>query len=185
MKIRIHYSFVIYIFILFFLNLLKYYSVFFISILLHEMTHAIIGILYGIKISNIEISMSGVSIRFKEMDITYFKKIIIYISGPLINILLAILAYFCHKEKYIFFIFSNCVLFIFNIIPIYPLDGGKILYEILINKFYLNNLIIERLFSVFQIILLFVLAYLCINYSNIQLFFLGIYFLKFTCSYMY
>ena len=180
MNIKIHYSFVIYIFILFFLGLLKYFSIFFISILLHEFTHALVGTLYGLKIINIEIDMCGVSIRFDKINEDCLSRIIIYMSRPLINIIIAIITYIIFKERFLFFVLTNLGLFAFNMLPIYPLDGGKIIFEIINKFFYTKKLILKKCYTCFQIIFLFILAMFCINYSNVQLFFLGIYFLRFT-----
>lgn len=180
MNIKVHYSFVIYIFILFFLGLLNYFLVFFISILIHEITHAVIGMFYGLKIKNIGISMGGVSIEFDNFNLNYIKKIVIYATGPVMNLFLSLVTYCIFKERYIFFVLTNLALAIFNLIPLYPLDGGKIIYEIVNKFFYLKKTILKDLYIGIQIILLCLLAFFCINYSNVQLFFLGVYFLNFT-----
>lgn len=180
MNIKIHYSFVIYIFILFFLDLLKYFAIFFISVLIHELFHGIIGYLYGLKIINIEIDMCGLSIKFEDLKINFIKKIVLFLAGPVVNLLIAIIIYYFYKEKYVFCILTNLGLFIFNMLPIYPLDGGKILYEVINTFFYHKKIMLEKIYTFLQMILLLILSFFCINYSNIQLFFLGIYFLKFT-----
>ncbi|MBE5821758.1 MAG: hypothetical protein E7311_04125 [Clostridiales bacterium] len=185
MNIKIHYSFVLYIFILFFLGLLKYFFVFFISIVIHELMHALVGKILKLKIIHIKIDICGISIRFEKLPNNFIERIIIYIAGPLINLIIAIFTYYISRQKYMFFILSNLVLAIFNMLPIYPLDGGKILYELVYKFFYNKILIVRKIYFLLQVILLFGLAVFCINYSSIQLFFLGVYFLAFTSENKY
>lgn len=53
------------------------------------------------------------------------KKLIIALAGPFINLLFIIL-FIILKQKSIL-IYINIIILIFNLLPIYPLDGGRIL----------------------------------------------------------
>ncbi len=175
MSLKIHYSFIVYLLILFFCNLLQYYLIFFLAICIHEITHAIVGVGMGIKIKSTTISFSGLSLQFYDFQIKKIKKIIILFSGPIINLIIAIFTYTFWGEEQIFFILCNLTLFIFNMLPIYPLDGGKILLEIIKNK-----KIIEIIQKTFCIILVIICIYMYINFQTIQLVFIGIYLLGFA-----
>ena len=110
------------------------YVIFFISILLHEMFHAIFGILLGLKIKKIKINPLGFNIEFMSFKEKYRigKKIVIYLVGPLFNLIVALIFFMLNinEDLKINIVYTNLVLGIFNMLPILPLDGGKILKEI-------------------------------------------------------
>jgi len=62
------------------------------------------------------------------------KKVLIALAGPLVNLLIIFMTsklnitYIAQKET---IIYSNLLILIFNLLPIYPLDGGRILKGIL------------------------------------------------------
>ena len=110
--------------------------------IIHELGHLIAGILLGMKPEKIEIKVFGVSISFdvkredynikiKKGNLLEVKKIFVALAGPLINVFIMIIFIsnifdISYYDK-ILIIFSNMTLILFNILPIYPLDGGRIL----------------------------------------------------------
>ena len=147
MKFRIDLK--IFIFILLFLitNQIKVYAMIMACAIIHECGHLIAGILLGMKPDKMEIKPFGVSIDFnikrkdynikiKKGNLLEIKKIAIASAGPLVNgfiiFILSIpnLFHISDSDKMLM-IFSNITLIIFNILPIYPLDGGRILKGIL------------------------------------------------------
>lgn len=106
----------------------------FLSILIHEMAHAWVADNKGYKVYGIDIGLLVGSASI-QANINQRDSIPITFAGPLSNILLALLSFFIllffdSQFLYSFFII-NILLFIFNILPIYPMDGGVIIRDIL------------------------------------------------------
>lgn len=103
------------------------------SIFLHEIAHLIAAIMIGLAPSKIVFFPFGVNLKLKNNIINSLSdEIILYLSGPLLSVILAILSIFYLKNQYIrLFYYNNIGLFIFNILPILPMDGGILIKKIL------------------------------------------------------
>ncbi len=134
--------------IYFFTNQIQIYVLMMIFALIHEFGHLIAGILLKMKPKKIEIIVTGVSIAFKtdikdinkkigKGNMLNIKKLIVAIAGPLTNILIIaiVLKLPLNMIKQLNIIYANLAILIFNLIPIYPLDGGRIIKEFLNIKF--------------------------------------------------
>ena len=172
-KIKFHYTY--YILVLSFLltgqfiNLLIFTSL----IIIHELGHYISCKILNIKVKNITIYPYGGITKINSIiDIDLNKELIISISGIIIQTIYYYIIYILFKNNiirpYIYNLFNkyHYSILIFNLIPIYPLDGSKIL-NVLINKLFnykLSN-ILTIIISIINIILiLFIFKF---NYSFI------------------
>lgn len=102
----------------------------------HELAHTIAAVCIGLKVSRISFHPFGVNLKLKnKMVYSLCDEIILYASGPLCNIVLAFAAILCFKSRpneYLrFFYAANIALFVMNMLPAMPLDGGIILKKIL------------------------------------------------------
>lgn len=131
--------------IFFIVNQFYMYILFMIFVIIHECFHLLAGIVLGYKVKNLKIMPLGVSVGFKEKEEEYntkirksnmnnVKKIIILLMGPISNIVIAGMFLVLNKPEPVYI---NIVIAIFNLLPIYPLDGGQILNRIL-RIFYSN-----------------------------------------------
>lgn len=130
-KVDVKIFFIIILYI--FMQSTKIFALTFIFILLHELGHLVTGITIGLKIKKINIHISGLSVEFEN----YGKqrnanKIVVDIAGPLINIIALVIAIIIKQEE---IAYINLLLAIVNLLPIYPLDGGRILKTLLRTRF--------------------------------------------------
>jgi Zn-dependent protease len=111
--------------------------IFFISILLHEMSHSVLARRYGIPVSSITLFVfGGVSNLEKEPE-NARQEFLIAVVGPLTSLGIALLlgiAYFALQSVNeqagavaANLAFINLAIGLFNLIPGFPLDGGRIL----------------------------------------------------------
>ncbi|MFX1364005.1 MAG: site-2 protease family protein [Promethearchaeota archaeon] len=115
------------------------------SILIHELTHSLIAQKYGLKVSEIELYLFGGVSKIEQEPKNPKSELIISIFGPISSlligaILLTILFLIPSNINLILKVtlfysgITNIGLGLFNIIPAYPIDGGRVLRAILWNK---------------------------------------------------
>lgn len=180
MKIEINLKIVFAIILFFIFNNLNIYLMFLFFVLIHEMCHLIVGLIIGGKPEKIYITPFGVSLEiYSYGKKSYLNKILFYLSGPLINLILGFT--FIYLKKYIKIedeiIYTNFAICFFNLLPILPLDGGKILKEvfsIIFNSRISNDIVI--IFSkMFLSVISLVYSVLIIKVKNIYILILLIY----------
>ena len=174
-KIKIHYTYYIiivsFLFTGCFINLIAFTSL----IIIHELGHYYTCKILKIKVDNIIIyPYGGITKINDKIDINLNKELLISISGVIIQSIYFFIIYLLYKNNFlreytynIFFKYHYNIL-IFNLIPIYPLDGSKIL-NIIINKifnFKLSNILIIIISIINIILLLFIYKF---NYSYIMI----------------
>lgn len=108
--------------------------------LLHELAHLLAAVCIGLKVSHITVYPFGVNLKLKnKMVCSISDEIILYASGPLVNavaaLLTAVLYKFFPTYRLQYLYIANIMLFITNLIPASPLDGGIILKKLLMNRF--------------------------------------------------
>lgn len=146
----------------------------------HELGHLFTGFILGFKPYSLGINPLGLSINFrikaedynekiKKGNILALKKLIIAFGGPAVNFLIVILFLFCDIKIFNcpreFVIYSNLLIGLFNLIPIYPLDGGRILKNALHIFLGLEDTYsYTNLISNISIIVLTILSSICILY---------------------
>ena len=118
-----------YLFILLSIFTASFHLLVFISFLLivHEMGHFLTAKLLGIKVDKIYIYPFGGIAKFHmPLNYSFIKEFLILINGPLFQEMAKnILIYFFPKYQNIIIMYHYSIL-IFNLLPIYPLDGGKL-----------------------------------------------------------
>ncbi|WP_059040909.1 site-2 protease family protein [Paenibacillus rubinfantis] len=112
-----------------FLELLALFAIVFV----HEMGHVVAARMYGIKVLSVQmLPFGGVAVMEDAGDITAGREMAIALAGPLQNLLLIGASLLLHAAGLWdgpflnYFIQSNLLIALFNLLPILPLDGGKI-----------------------------------------------------------
>ena len=133
------------------------FSLFTYLILIHELGHVLAGIYLKWNIKEIIILPFGGLTKFEELlNKPIIEEFIITIMGPIFQII----GYYilkCKVDSSLFTFFNNSIL-IFNLLPIIPLDGSKILILILqkyisFYKSYQILLIFSCIFFIFLLLL--------------------------------
>lgn len=105
--------------------------------IIHELCHLTAALLIGLRPAYIAIQPFGVCLKLKNKIVRALSdEIILYLSGPLSNIVMALISklFFAHSVYTDFFYLSNVMLFVTNMLPIIPLDGGMTVKKILTCK---------------------------------------------------
>ncbi len=146
---------------------------YFILLLIHEIGHALCGLFFGYKLDKITFySYGGITNFNYPINIPLKRELLILIMGPVFQIL----GYLLLKNVYDIKLFHYTLL-IFNLLPIYPLDGGRILNILCNYAFnYLKSFYLTFIISNILIILLFL--YNLSHFNLNLLLMLGIIFIK-------
>jgi Zn-dependent protease/predicted transcriptional regulator len=129
----------------------------FVAVTLHELGHSFQALKFGVKVRDITLMPMGGLARLEEMPDKPEQELRIAIAGPLVNfaivavlfalgVLLQTRAVISLQELYTslgqvswsgmlaYLTMANLVIGVFNLIPAYPMDGGRILRALLAMK---------------------------------------------------
>jgi Zn-dependent protease len=122
----------------------------FACILLHEFGHALVGSRFGYKTKDIILLPIGGVARFEKLPESPKQEFLISIAGPIVNFIIAIILFFAmqvrsedileldltsvNPENFLILLFVfNLLLGLFNLIPAFPMDGGRVFRALLSN----------------------------------------------------
>ena len=175
MKIEFHYTYIIialsFIITGYFSNLIVFTSI----IIIHELGHYITAKLHNIQVNKIIIYPYGGLTQINSPINTKISiDLKIAISGIVFQLIYYFIIYILYKNniirEYIFKEFTtyNFSILFFNILPIHPLDGSKIL-NLLLSKIlpYKLTLKLNIVVSLITLIIIFYINYYQFNYTTI------------------
>lgn len=170
---------------------IKIYAILMLFALMHELGHLIMGVALGFSLDSLSIVPVGFTVKFttepksynikiKKGNLLTIYKILIAIAGPLVNIIIilcSIMYYKITQNVQIYnlpidlIIYANALIFIFNLIPIYPLDGGRILKGIIhiFAGIYQSYTITNKISNVIIILLTVISSIAILLYKNIAI----------------
>ena len=139
MKIKIKPSFWLVLCLIFYFNL-QFPAIALVSSLLHEAGHLTAILLNEGEIKYLQLSAFGAMFDANLSKLSRGSKIAVYLSGPLVSILAALLCFYFSGRSFLVLVFSagviNLVLGIINLLPMRPLDGGNALWVLAANSRY-------------------------------------------------
>ena len=187
MKFKIDFKIFIFLILFYFTKQIDKYVLIVFFAFIHELGHLFAGMILGMKPNKIELKPYGLSISFKILpkdfnekiiqgNVMELKKIIVALAGPFVNIVFIILFSKYKFNNSLEYIYVNLLLFLFNLLPIYPLDGGRVLKGLLHIKLgkrkaekYANNIS-----YISMMIITAISSILILELKNISIFFIVI-----------
>jgi len=181
-RIKIKPSFWFLAFSMFVLGLYEQFFIIFMFVSLHEIGHIFFGKIFSVETEMVIITPIGESAVMKNVgNVSFWKRFIIFISGPAVNIFFVIFFNFFNDEFLLFVRNVNFLLAFFNLLPIYPFDGGRIVM-LFLNKVFpiiTANKIVIKISSVVSCVLMVMgIIQIVLFPYNISLFCIGLYLFK-------
>ncbi|HEY4669510.1 MAG TPA: site-2 protease family protein [Tepidiformaceae bacterium] len=116
----------------------------FLTVLIHELAHALVALRKGLEVPRITLFIFGGVSHLGRQPRTAGEEFFISAAGPLTSVLVAVvtagLAWFFSTRNeqaeavFTYLAFVNVLLAIFNTLPGFPLDGGRVLRSIVWKK---------------------------------------------------
>lgn len=128
----------------------------FLCVILHEYGHALAARKYGIKTVDIILTPLGGIARLMKMPDKPKQELVVALAGPAVNVVIAALIFVVmyyglnlnpmavdenlynfdgHPERFFSaLMLTNIILLIFNLLPVFPMDGGRVLRALLAMK---------------------------------------------------
>ena len=137
---------------------------------IHECAHLIALIAFKGKPLEINLAFYGIGLKYRH-SFTFNQELIFLFSGAGVNILL-----------FVFNIYRdiNFALALINILPLYPLDGGRAL-KLILNK-YFNLSVSDRIFNAVSLFFFIAIIVYSVLRRNISLLLISIYILLFSIN---
>jgi Zn-dependent protease/CBS domain-containing protein len=112
----------------------------FLGVLLHEFGHSLVAMRYGYEIESITLWLFGGVARFTEIPENWKQELAIAIAGPVVSVLIGVVSYVAFVavpfgDPVLFVLgylaLTNVALAVFNMLPGFPMDGGRVLRALL------------------------------------------------------
>ena len=112
-----------------------------VSVLLHELGHTAVALSYGCRVRDITLLLLGGRATLIDMPRGPWREAWMAAAGPLVSLALAVAGHvglmFCPREFMLGIVvlwyirYVNTALLVFNLIPAFPMDGGRIFRALL------------------------------------------------------
>ncbi len=140
LRIKIHPTFIIFACVLIYFGKAVLFFNYVLVMFLHELAHAFVARRLGYNIKNIKLIPFGICLNMNSCNLVPKDEIKIALAGPVVNFIFVFLSLALwwvlpstYNYTYIF-CYCNFITGIFNLIPAFPLDGGRVLLSLLKQK---------------------------------------------------
>jgi len=109
----------------------------FIAVLLHELGHSVVAMRYGFPIDSITLWILGGIAQLSDQPEDWRQEMLIAFAGPVVSIAIGAIAYVgvgfiptgMDGVQFVvaYLSVTNFILAVFNLIPAFPMDGGRVL----------------------------------------------------------
>ena len=113
----------------------------FVGVLLHELGHSLVAMRYGVEIESITLWLLGGVANFKEIPEDWRQEFSIAIAGPVVSVVVGVLSFVAFlvlpssldAVRFVvgYLALMNVGLAAFNMLPGFPMDGGRVLRALL------------------------------------------------------
>lgn len=173
-KIHIHPLFWIIVGIAILTASFKQLIILFSIIFIHEMGHVLMAYFFSWRIKKISIlPFGGVAEMDEHGNRPLKEELLVIIAGPIQHIWLSVFVYVIYKMNFVtegffdLFMGYNLMIFAFNLLPIWPLDGGKLLHILVsTNKPFLQSV---RFSLISSFLFLIIFHIICIIFTPFNL----------------
>ena len=135
-----------------------------VTAIIHELGHSFVASNLGYRLNKITLMPFGAVVSGNTDGLKFHDEIKIALAGPVINLAVAlffIATWWIYPEFYAFtdvIVSANMSMALVNLLPIFPLDGGRIIFCFFANKFgydksFIVNKIIGGTFALILIVL--------------------------------
>ena len=119
----------------------------FVGVTIHELGHSLVAMRYGFPISSIKLWLFGGVAQLSEMPDDWKQELNIAVAGPVVSVLLGVVSYVAFtavrpggtavaalRFLLAYLAVVNVGLAIFNMLPGFPMDGGRVLRALLARR---------------------------------------------------
>lgn len=129
---------------------------------IHELFHLFAALLLGVRVKSVIVMPFGITLRLQDGYIRQpYKEVLVCLAGPFANVLMLMAVQLLRElfpwaeQSLFFFAGLNWAMLLLNLLPVLPLDGGRVLKALLTHSWGFVNAfnLLRRLTRVFAVIL--------------------------------
>lgn len=132
LKIQIEFTFFILLLIIIALDFREQFFILYITVTIHECSHILMSKILNMNLEKIVFTPIGeIAVIENFESFEKWKRLLVTAAGPLVNLILYFIFDFFQTESAMLYKKANLSIALFNLLPVFPLDGGRIVQILL------------------------------------------------------